>query len=408
METLFYLGIIFVLGALTEWLSPKLHTPRVVGYLMLGLIIGPEVLALIPNEFVDNTHIITDLALSIIAVLVGATLKVSNLKGHGREVVYITVFQSLGAFIVVVVGFILMGNILNFPSQQILFIALLLGGIAAATAPATALALVYELRAKGNFTSTLLAVIAIDDAISLIVFTLALTAGVTLIESGVFEWTNLAQALSLILFSTILGIIAGLLNTIMEKIFTHHKGMETISTLGLIFIVYSLSEYLKLEPLLSSMVMGVVITNMSPDFDLVEEEIDNHLVEIIFMLFFIISAMHLKISAIFTLPIAIVLYVVLRVFGKIIGCYIGAIVSGSNRIVKKYMGMALLPQAGVAIGLALSIQKHEGLQSVAPIILNIVIATTLIHEIIGPFMTKYALQKSGDIEKKKNLIFNNV
>lgn len=400
MDTLFYLGIIFVFGALVQWLSPKIHIPNVVGYLILGLIIGPEFFGLIPTEFIDNSHIITDLSLSIIAVLVGATLKASNLKGHAKEVVCITMFQSLGTFIVVVIGFILMGEILNFPMQEILFIALLLGGIATATDTAAPIAVVYELHAKGNFTSTLLAIIAIDDAIALIVFTLALTVGVTLIGSGAFEWVNVAQALSIIIFSTMIGIIAGVISTMMDKIFTHHKGMETISTLGLIFIVYSLSEHWKLEPILSAMVMGAVITNMAPDFDLVEEEIDSHLVEIIFMLFFIMSAMHLKISAIFALPVAILLYVALRVFGKTVGSYIGAVVSSSDKVVKKYMGMALIPQAGVAIGLALSIQNHEGLESVAPIILNIVIATTIIHELVGPFMTKYAIQKSGDSCKK--------
>jgi len=400
METLFYLGLIFVFGALTQWLSPKLHIPRVVGYLILGLIIGPEVLEFIPRKFVDNSHIITDLALSIIAVLVGAKLKVSNIKEHAKEVTYITIFQSIVTFVVVVIGFILMGGILNFPSEQIVFIALLLGGIATATDTAAPLVIVNELRARGVFTSTFLAIIALDDAISLIMFTLALTIGTSLIGTGAFEWVNLIDTVVLISLSTIIGVSAALINTELEKLFYKHKGMETIATLGLIFIVYSLSEYWNLEPLFSAMVMGVVMINTSVEFDIVEEEIDAHLAEIIFMLFFIMSAMHLKFSAVFALPVAIELYVVLRLFGKISGSYIGAVISGSSSIVKKYMGIALIPQAGVAIGLALSIQKHDGLEDIAPIILNIVIATTLIHELMGPFMTKYSIQKSGESNKK--------
>lgn len=396
METLFYLGLIFVLGAMTEWLSPKLHIPRVVGYLLLGLVIGPEVLGLIPREFVDNTHIITDLALSIIAVLVGATLKISDLKGHGKEVTYITFFQSFTAFLTVVFGFILMGNILDFPTNQIVIIALLLGGIATATAPATPLAIVRELHAKGKFTSTFLAVVAADDAIALILFTLALTTGVTLLAGGEFDWLNIINAFALIALSSIIGVIAALINTGFEKLFVRHKGMETISTLGIIFILYSLSEHWKLEPLLSAMVMGAVMINISPDFDIVEEEIDNHLAEIIFMLFFIMSAMHFEINALFMLPVAIEMYVVFRLFGKIAGSYLGAVVSGSSDFIKKYMGLALIPQAGVAVGLALSLQTHEGLESIAPIILNIVIATTIIHELIGPILTKYVIQKSGE------------
>ena len=244
-----------------------------------------------------------------------------------------------------------------------------------------------------------MAVIAADDAISLIMFTLALTAGVTLIGRGVFEWSNLLDAVMLIGFSTIIGVIAALINTFLEKLFSHHKGMETIATFGIIFIVYSLSEHWNLEPLLSAMVMGAVMVNTTNEFDIVEEEIDNHLAEIIFMLFFIMSAMHLNISAIFALPMAIALYVVLRFFGKYAGSYIGAVLAGSKSVVKKYMGIALVPQAGVAIGLALSLQNQQGLESIAPIILNIVIATTFIHELIGPFMTEYALYKSGETHK---------
>ena len=396
METLFYLGVIFVLGALIEWLSPKLYLPRVVGYLLLGLIIGPEVLGFIPHEFVENSYIITDLALAIIAVLVGATLKTSALNEHGKEVVYITIFQSLGTFITVTLGFMLVGDMLNFQTQEILFIALVLGAIATATDTAAPLAIVHELRAKGNFTSTLLAVVAADDAMSLIVFSFALTIGITLTVSETYQFSNLLDALILIAFSGVVGVVAAFINSGLEKLFSHHKGMETISTLGLIFIVYSLSEYWKLEPLLSAMIMGIVMTNISPDFDLVEEEIDNHLAEIIFMLFFIISAMHLKFSAVFAFPIAIELYIVFRVFGKIVGSYIGASMSHSSIIVKKYMGLALLPQAGVAIGLALSLQNKDGFEVIAPLILNIVIATTFIHELVGPLMTEYAIKKSNE------------
>ena len=398
MDTLFYLGLILVLGALTEWFSPRLHIPKVVAYLILGLIIGPEVLGLIPYEFVQNSHIITELALSIIALLVGATLKFSTIKSHAKEIIYITLFQSIGTFIIVTVGFILIGSMLNFPPQNILIIALILGGISSATDTAAPLALVHELRAKGKFTSTLLAIVAADDAISLIIFTLAITLGMVFIGSAEFELSNILSAIMIIVFSVVLGVVAGYINTILEKLFAHHKGMETIVTLGLIFIVYSLSKYWRLEPLLSSMAMGIVMVNISKDFDIVEEEIDNHLAEIIFMLFFILSAMHLKFNAIFALPIAIEAYVVLRVFGKVLGSYMGACMANSSKEIKKYMGLALLPQAGVAIGLALSLQKHEGLEDIAPVILNIVIATTFIHELIGPIFTKYALKKSGETD----------
>ncbi len=399
MEMIFYIGIIFVLGSLTGWISHILNIPRVVSYLILGLLIGPETLKIIPTEFVQSSHSITNISLSIIAVLIGATLKFSSLKGHGKEVLYITLSQSLTTFIIVTIGFIYFGTFLNLEISHLFLIALLLGGIATATAPATPLAIVKELRAKGRFTSTLLAIVALDDVVSLMIFTLALTIGVAFMTNGLVQWINTMDAFVVLLLSTLLGIVAGVLNFIFEKFLTHSKAMETISTLGLIFLVYSISEYYHLEPLLSAMVMGIVMVNTSPDFELVHKEIDNHLANIIFMLFFIISAMHLKLDSLITIPVLIVLYTFLRLIGKIFGSYIGAIISGSSQTIKKYMGIALFPQAGVAIGLALSIQNHTELQTIAPIILNIIIATTFVHELIGPFMTKYAIEKSGESKK---------
>ncbi len=402
MEMLFYIGVIFVLGSLTGWFSSKFGIPSVVGYLLLGLVIGPEMLGFIPVAFVQNTHLIIDFSLSIIAVLIGATLKFSSLRGHAKEIVYITLYQSLGTFIIVSVGFIVMSGFLNFETSYLLLVALLLGGIATATDTATPLVIVSELHAKGQFTSTFLAIVALDDVVSLMIFTLALTLGSSLIGSGVFEWMNIFDAMIILFLSTLLGAIAGVINTFLEKILTHSKAMETIATLGLIFIVYSISEHYGLEPLLSAMVMGIVMTNKSPSFDIVHEEIDNHLATVIFMLFFIISGMYLKLDALMTIPAIIVLYTILRLIGKMAGSYIGAAVSGSSKTIKKYMGIALFPQAGVAIGLALSIQNHAGLEAIAPVILNIIIATTFIHELFGPFITKYAIEMSGESQKKRS------
>ena len=396
MEALFYIGIIFVLGAFIERFSPLVYVPRVVGYLLVGLIIGPQVLGLVPQHFIEDSHIVTDLALSIIALLAGATLKAKRLNGHIKEIVLITIFQSLTTFFVVASGFIFLGDILELPMLETTIAALILGAIATATAPATPLALVHELHAKGNFTSTLLAVVAADDAISLIVFSLSVTVAVSLMQSDTYSWQTLLTTLNIVFLSVLIGVVAAFLNRGFEKLFAHHKGMETISTLGLIFVVYSLSQAWHLEPLLSAMVMGIVITNISEDFDLVEEEIDKHLAQIIFILFFMLSAMHLKLEAFFSLPLAIVAYIVLRFFGKYSGSFIGASVAQSSSNVKKYMGAALIPQAGVAIGLVLSLQERSGFEALAPMLLNIIIATTLIHEIIGPFLTRYALEKSEE------------
>lgn len=399
MDALYYLGIILLLGAFMEWIAPKIKIPKVVAYLLLGLLIGPEVLGLIPSSFVISSQVISDLALAIIAVLVGATLKLSLLKKHLKEVFFITLFQSLGTFFVVAIGLYLFGTNTGLQSEQLLVVALLLAGIATATDTAAPLALVQERRAKGAFTTSFLAVIALDDAVSMLMFIFSVSfAGVLLTHTDLHA-SIFVQAFLEIILSVLLGVGAAFLNTFLERLFAHHKGMETIATLGIIFILFSLSDLWGLEPLLSTMSMGVVVSNLSKEFDLIEEEIDNHLAEIIFMLFFILSAMHLKLSTLLALPIAIEVYVVLRAFGKVFGAYLGASLAKSSTLIKRYMGIALLPQAGVAIGLALSLQNYKEFEHIAPMILNIVIATTFLHEFFGPIFTNYALTKSGECKQ---------
>lgn len=396
MDALYYLGIILLLGAFMEWIAPKIKIPKVVAYLLLGLLIGPEVLGLIPSSFVISSQVISDLALAIIAVLVGATLKLSLLKKHLKEVFFITFFQSLGTFFVVAIGLYLFGTHTGVQNQQLLVAAVILAGIATATDTAAPLALVQERKAKGPFTASFLAIIAIDDAVSMLMFIFSVSFASLFLQHATLDALLFAEAFFEIIISILLGVVAAFFNTFLEKLFKHHKGMETIATLGIIFILFSLSQRWGLEPLLSAMSMGVVVSNLSKEFDLIEEEIDNHLAEIIFMLFFILSAMHMKLSTLLALPIAIEVYVVLRTFGKVFGAYLGASLAKSTPVVKKYMGIALLPQAGVAIGLALSLQNYKEFEDIAPMILNIVITTTFLHEFFGPIFTNYALTKSGE------------
>jgi len=396
MQTLFFIGIIFVLGALMEWLSPKVGLPKVVGYLLLGLAIGPEILGIVPKHFVQDTHIIIDLALSLIAVLVGANLKYSTLKGMGKQIVSITFFEATFAFLFVSLGLYAFSSFLGFPTEQSLILSILFGGLASATAPAATIAVVHELKAKGRFTSTLLAVVASDDALALVFFTFSVILGSIFLGNGDFALDTLFDMFSTIALSVVVGMIGAFISEMIDKLFAHHKGMETISTIGMVFIVFTLSVYWHLEPLLAALVMGVVMTNISSEFDLVEEEIDNHLEEIIFMLFFILSAMHLDLSTLETMPFVIFAYILFRFLGKMSGVWIGSKMTKADKNVQNYLGLGLFPQAGIAIGLALSLQDQAGFESIAPLILNVVIATTVVHEFVGPIFTKYILKKSGE------------
>lgn len=391
------MGIIFVFGTFVAWLSPKIGLPKVVGYLFLGLVIGPEILGIIPEYFIHDTDIIIDLSLSLIAVLVGANLKYSILKGIGKQILSITFFEATFAFLFVGIGLYILSDFLGFPGEQSLAISILFAGLSSATAPVASIAVVHELKAKGKFTSTLLAVVASDDALALIFFTFAVILGGISLGNENFSFTTLFDMFGIIILSTVVGTIGAFISEMIDKLFDHDKGMETISTIGMVFIVFSLSNYWQLEPLLATLVMGVVMTNVSHDFDLVEEEIDSHLEEIIFMLFFILSAMHLDLGALSTMPFLIFSYILFRFSGKICGAWLGSKITQADKNVQTYLGFGLLPQAGVAIGLALSLQHNSNFESIiAPLILNVIIATTVIHEFVGPLVIKYILRRSGE------------
>jgi Kef-type K+ transport system membrane component KefB len=408
MQTLLSVGLIFVLGAFMKWLCQKIKLLNVVGYLILGLIIGPEVLGIVDYKFIKDSHIITDISLSLISVMVGANLKYNLIKEIWKQIAFVSIFEALFTFFFISISFYLLFDFLGleFANEQRLTIAVLFGGLATATAPATVLAIIYELKAKGKFSSFLLGVVAFDNAIALILFSFVITFASTLIGSGEFSIDTVLDIFPIIFYSILVGVVGGLSSEVIDRVFRRNRSVKTTSTIGMIFIVYSLSSEWGFEPLFASLVMGVVMANLSDEFYLVKEEFDNHLKDIIFLLFFAISAMHLNLSFLVSMPFIIILYVVFRIIGKTSGVWFGAKITGADKNIRNYLGLALFPQAGIAIGLALSLQTEPGFESIAPIILNVIIATTMVHEFIGPLLTKYVLYKSGECQadscKEKN------
>jgi len=403
MQALFYVGLIFVLGAFMKWVSYKFQMLNVVGYLILGFLIGPHVLNIVPESFVEGSPIIINMSLSLIAVLVGASLRYDVLQSVWKQVTIISLFEALFTFVLVGTVLYILFSYFDFglSVRYRLAVSLMFGALASATAPATILAVIHELKAKGTFSSFLLGVVAVDNAITLVLFSFVMiVAGVNL------EITNNAlgeyvRIVPMLFFSLAIGALGAVLSEMIDRVFKNYRSIKTTSTLGMIFIVYSVSEYFGFEPLLASLFMGVVLSNISTrNFFLVKREFDFHLKEIIFMLFFTLSAMHLDIRFVLSMPLVVIVYIVLRFFGKVTGVWVGARVSGASRDVGNYLGIALFPQAGIAIGLALSLQHEAGFGIMAPLMLNVIIATTMVHEFLGPLMTKYALHHI-DPKKKR-------
>ncbi|WP_292656555.1 cation:proton antiporter [Nitratifractor sp.] len=398
MQELFYVGLIFVLGAFMKWVSYKFKLLNVVGYLILGFIIGPHMLDIVPQSFIDNSHIIIDISLSLIAVLVGANLKYEVLWSVWKQIAVISVFEALFTFVLMGSVLYSMFHLFDFglSTHYRLAVSLLFGALASATAPATILAVIHELKVKSRFSAFLLGVVAADNAITLVLFSFVLIVAGVSMETTTHALDQYVRVIPTIFFTVIVGAVGAAISEGIDRIFRNYRSIKTTSTLGMIFIVYSVSDYFGLEPLLASLAMGVVLSNISTrDFYLVKREFDFHLKDIIFMLFFTLSAMHLDIRFVLSMPMVVFTYIIVRFIGKVSGVWIGGWVSHSSDEVRKYLGLALFPQAGIAIGLALSLQEQAGFGIMAPLMLNVIIATTMVHELLGPFLTKYALERSG-------------
>ncbi|SFV59743.1 Na(+)/H(+) antiporter [hydrothermal vent metagenome] len=403
MQILLIIGLIFVLGSFMKVFVQNLGILNVVGYLILGVIIGPSGFNLVPKEFIQGSSFIIDMSLSLISVLVGANLRYDILKDMLRQIFTISFFEAIFTFLFISISFYTLFDLLNFSfnHEYRIIAAILFGGLATATAPATILAVSHEIKAKGKFNSFLLGIVAMDNAFALIFFSFIVIISKTFIDASSIDAHMFLSIIKNVVFSVIVGIAGAFISEIIDRVFKKNQGVKTTSTLGMIFITFSVSQYFSLEPLLASLVMGIVASNLSKNFFLVKKEFDNHLKDIIFLLFFTISAMHLNISFLTQMPLAIIAYVAFRIIGKIVGVWIGSKLSNADDNIGKHLGIALFPQAGIAIGLALSLQDMTDFETIAPIILNIIIATTLIHELIGPFLTKLILLKYSKYTKNR-------
>jgi len=403
MQILLIIGLIFVLGSFMKVFVQSLGVLSVVGYLVLGVIIGPSGFNLIPKEFIDGSSFIIDMSLSLISVLVGANLRYDILKDMLKQILAISFFEAILTFLLISISFYIMFDFLHFSfsNEYRIITSILFGGLAIATAPATILAVIHEIKTKGKFNSFLLGIVAMDNAFALLFFSFIVIISKTFIDSSSINTHLLLYIIKDMVFSILVGGIGAFISEIIDRVFKKNQAVKTTSTIGMIFITFSTSQYFSLEPLLSSLVMGIVASNLSKDFFLVKKEFDNHLKDIIFLLFFTISAMHLNITFLIHMPFAIIIYVLFRIMGKITGVWVGSKLSNADENIAKHLGIALFPQAGIAIGLALSLQEVTGFEIVAPIILNIIIATTLIHELIGPFLTKFILIKYSKQGKKR-------
>jgi len=386
--------------------------PSIIGYMILGLILGPSFLDIINHEMQEKLSFITEIALGFVALSIGLELSLSSLKKQGMGIISIIFAESFIAFGVTAFGLYMLTRDLP--------LSLIFASFAPASAPAGTVAIIKEYKAKGSLTQALYAVVGFDDGLAIIIFgfTLAIVRMLLMQEAGSTDISVMGAMLAPlkeIFFSVIIGAVtAVIISVLLRKI----KGKAELLILiaGFILLSNGLCTMLHLSLILTNMIIGLVIVNVQRR-ELVHRmgEVLSDVMPLFFILFFALAGANLHISALPQLGAVGLVYVICRSMGLIGGARIGAQFGNVEEKIKKYVGLGILSQAGVAIGLALIVkQEFAGVGKVVEVVNGVAVhtgdiigvqgittitATCIFFEIIGPICTKIALTKAGEIEK---------
>lgn len=409
MTTLLSLSLAVLLGLFMSRLAKLCKLPAVTAYLITGILIGPFCLGHLGIEGigfqslaqVEGLDLFSNVALGFIAFAIGNEFRLSSLQQTGKQAVIIGIVQALAA--TVLVDAVLIGACFVFSDKITLPAAITLGAIAAATAPAATLMVVRQYKAKGPLTDLLLPIVALDDAVGLVVFAVSFGIAKALASGTVDLVSILVNPLIEIAGSLLLGALMGYLLTFTERFFKSRSKRLSLS-IAFVILTVALSMLtvrigaveIGFSALLTCMMLGTVFCNLC---DFSEELMDrcDRWTGPLFVLFFVISGAELDLSVLTdgTVVLIGILYILARSLGKYVGAYGSAKAMGCSKTIQKYLGITLLPQAGVALGMTLTAQELGG--SEAQLIRNIVLFSVLIYELIGPMLTKMSLIKAGDV-----------
>ena len=382
------LAVLIIVGYAGAKLLRNIHFPAVTSYLLIGILIGPHVCNIIPHIVLGLSGIISHFVLGIIAFSLGESFRIKELRSSGSSVIWISIMEAACAWLIVtgvMIGYQVVSGLPVHP-------AFIMGAAASATAPAATVMVIREYRAHGPVTNMLLRVVAIDDAWCLILSAIAITFA-SAISTGSIRVITMLHAMIDLLLSFFLGAVAGIGLGYLSKLIRNREEYVTV-TLGFIMLVVGVSLKFNLSPLLTCMVAGICITNVSKNSSLFFETIRG-VDTVFFLIFFMLVGANLEIAILPKIGVMGLLYLVFRVVGKFLGVRIGAFIGRAHRTIRSYLAWGLIPQAGVALGVALSAKtmypKYGG------IIFTTITATTVVYELIGPLCVKYGLRKAGEI-----------
>ena len=392
------LSIMLMSGFLMTRLTKKLRLPNVTAYILVGIIIGPNLLDLIPERIIDNTAFLADIALAFIAFSTGEFFKLSKLRKNFSSTLVVTLFESITASILVfILCFVIFK--LNLP------FSLILASLASATASASTLMTIRQTKSKGEFVDTLLLVVALDDIVALISYSVAISISSSMLFGGGMQISSVITPLLLNLLMVALG---GIFGWIMSFIINNKRSTDNrlIIAIALILGFCGISAALSISPLLGCMAMACSYINISDDDKLFKQL--NYFSPPILLLFFVRSGISFDLNILFdnsleignvTIGVIAASYFLVRIIGKYIGSFIGCLLTNKQKQIRNYLGLALIPQAGVAIGLAatgarvLSYPYNQTLQT-------IILASSILYELVGPACSKLSLYLSKSYSNK--------
>ena len=382
------LSIILFAGFIVTRITKRLKLPNVSDYIIAGVLIGPCCLKMVPSDILGHMGFMSDIALAFIAFGVGKFFKKEVIKEAGIRVIIITIFEALAAGILVTISMrMIFGMSWNF--------ALILGAIATATAPASTMMTIHQYHARGDFVNVLLQVVALDDVVCLLTFS-AVVAVVNARTSGHISFTDVMVPIFWNLMALVLGFLCGV---VLSKLLTpaRSKDNRLILAVAMLLGISGICAFFQLSPLLSCMVFGATYMNVTNDKKLFKQV--NHFTPPVMSMFFIISGMNLNVTALRTAGIIGVSYFFIRIVGKYAGAYIGCSMTGMPVTMKRYIGLALIPQAGVAIGLAFLGQRMLPAE-IGSLLLTIILSSSVLYELIGPACAKMSFFLSGTIKRE--------
>ena len=415
MQTLLCLSIALFVGLMMSRLAKLFQLPAVTAYLVTGILIGPyllgsfgiEGLGFINIHDIEKYSIISDVALGFIAFSIGNEFRLAQLKQIGKQATIIGIFQAV--FTTLVVDAALIGLHLVIPDKFPISAAIVLGAIASATAPAATLMVVRQYKAKGPVTDILLPIVALDDAVGLVVFAISFGIAKALVAGNIDIINVIVEPILEVVLSLVLGLVMGLVFTYCERFF-HSRSKRLSMSVAFVLVTVSISM-LKFEiagigvsfsSLLACMMLGTVFCNFCDFSEELMDRLDRWTAPL-YILFFVISGAELELSVFSDYIIVIigVVYIIFRSLGKYFGAGISSKMSKCDPKIIKYLGITLLPQAGVALGMAVKVKADTSFGAAGIIVVNITLFAVLVYELVGPYLTKVALLKAGEIKPEE-------